>query len=217
MILRRECSEFPELSNRLLSYIVLALATCAAAFAQPQELHLDFSPANTAVTFTLGDVLHTVHGSFKLKRGDVGYNFATGAVQGTLVFDATSANSGNHSRDRKMHREILETGRYPEITFRPDRVQGSVAHAGVSTVAVHGTLSIHGADHEMTIPVRVELSPEHWTAYTHFTIPYVKWGMKNPSSFLLRVSESVEVDIHAAGSDPFPKSAPSSAGAVAHP
>jgi polyisoprenoid-binding protein YceI len=217
MILCRERAKFPELSNRWLSYIVLALATCVAAFAQPQELHLDFSPANSTVNFTLGDVFHTVHGSFKLKQGEVGYTFATGAIQGALVIDATSGNSGNHSRDHKMHREILESARYPEITFRPDRVQGSVVPTGVSTVAVHGIISIHGADHELTIPVRVELSPERWTAYTHFTIPYVKWGIKNPSTFLLRVSESVEIDIHASGSDPFAKSAPSSGGAVAHP
>ena len=217
MVLCRERAKFPELSHRWLSYIVLALATCAAAFAQPQELHLDFSPANSTVNFTLGDVLHTVRGSFKLKHGDVDYTFATGAVQGALVIDATSGNSGNRSRDHKMHREILESARYPEITFRPDRVQGSVAPAGVSTVAVHGIFSVHGADHEITIPVRIELSPEHWTAYTHFTIPYVKWGMKNPSTFLLRVSESVEIDIHAGGSDPFPKSPPSATGGGPHP
>jgi polyisoprenoid-binding protein YceI len=217
MVLGRERAEFPELSRRLPSYIVLALATCAAALAQPQELHLDFSPANTSVNFTLGDVFHTVHGSFKLKRGEIGYSFPTGAVQGALVIDAASGDSSNRSRDHKMHREILESGRYPEITFRPDRIQGPVTPAGTSIVAVHGILSLHGADHEITIPARLVLSPEHWTAYTHFTIPYVKWGLKNPSTFLLRVSESVEIDIHATGSDPFAKRAPSSAGAAAHP
>jgi hypothetical protein len=38
---------------------------------------------------------------------------------------------------------------------------------------------------------------DHWTATLHFTIPYVKWGMKNPSALLLRVDESI--DIAAAG------------------
>jgi hypothetical protein len=63
--------------------------------------------------------------------------------------------------------------------------------------------SIHGTDHETTLPMRVELSPDHWVADTHFTIPYVKWGLKNPSTLFLRVSESVEIDVHASGANPF--------------
>jgi hypothetical protein len=30
-------------------------------------------------------------------------------------------------------------------------------------------------------------------------MPYVKWGMKNPSTLLLRVSDQVEIDVHASG------------------
>jgi polyisoprenoid-binding protein YceI len=101
-----------------------------------------------------------------------------------------------------MHKEILESDRYPVISFRPDRVEGNVATLGTSNIQVHGMFSIHGADHELTMPVKVEVFPDHWTADTHFTIPYVKWGIKNPSTFVLRVSESVEIDIHASGANP---------------
>src|SRR5579885_153287 len=187
----------------LLSGIFLVFSLAGRSFGQTQELHLDFTPANTSVSFTLGDVLHTVHGSFKLKQGEVEYNFGSSAVHGAMVIDATSGQSGNNSRDRKMHREILESARYPEITFRPDHVQGTVAQSGTSNLQVHGTFSIHGSDHELTAPVRLELSSDHWTLDTHFTIPYVKWGIKNPSTFILRVSESVEIDIHASGTSPF--------------
>src|SRR5579884_2828101 len=170
-------------------YIVLTLLAPLRAFAQPQELRLEFTPANTTVNFTLGDILHTVHGSFKLKQGQVDYNFETSTVHGQLVIDATSGDSGNHSRDHKMHKEILESAKYPEIVFRPEKVQGSVLSTGSSTVKVHGIFSIHGTDHEVTLPVRVDIFPDHWAADTHFTIPYVKWGIKNPSTLFLRVSE----------------------------
>lgn len=189
--------------QRWLCDILLPLLLCAGVRAQQQELRLNFTPANTSVGFTLGDVLHTVHGSFQLKQGSVEYKIGSNAVQGQLVIDATSGQSGNHSRDHKMHQEILESARYPEIVFHPDRVEGTVASSGTSTIQVHGMFSIHGADHEITLPVRVELFPERWVADTHFTVPYVKWGIKNPSTFLLRVSESVEIDIHATGSHPF--------------
>jgi len=33
------------------------------------------------------------------------------------VFDATRAETGNQGRDRKMHEEVLESARYPEIVF----------------------------------------------------------------------------------------------------
>jgi len=174
----------------------------AVARAQSSELRFQFSPANTTIKFTVGDILHTVHGSFQLKRGDVEYGLIDETVHGALAADATSGQSGNRSRDRRMHREILETGKYPEIIFRPDHVEGKVANSGASTVQVHGVFSIHGSDHELTMPVRLQVFPDHWVADTHFTIPYVKWGIKNPSTFFLRVSESVEIDVHAIGTQP---------------
>jgi polyisoprenoid-binding protein YceI len=188
-------------SNRKLGAILLAVLS-AAAFAQAQELRLQFEPSKTTVAFTLGDILHTIHGSFRLKQGDVTYHIATKSIEGYLIVDATSGQSGNRSRDRRMHREILESARYPTIIFRPDKVEGTLATMGTSTVQVHGIFSIHGTDHELTIPVRVEVFPDHWVADIHFTIPYVKWGMKNPSTFVLRVSESVEIDVHATGTNP---------------
>src|SRR5207237_5603424 len=99
-------------------------------------------------------------GSFRLKQGAVEYNFPTATVTGALVIDASSGQSGNRIRDRKMHREILESVRYSEITFRPDRIEGNVAAAGVSTIQVQGIFSLHGADHELTMPVPVQVFPD---------------------------------------------------------
>lgn len=190
------------LASRWLLASLLAFLCCAAAPTQSQELRLQFDPAKATIAFTLGDILHTVHGSFQLKSGGVEYKIADKSVSGNLIVDATSGQSGNHSRDHKMHKEILESDQYPVISFRPDRVEGNVATLGISNVQVHGMFSIHGADHELTMPVKIELFPDHWTADTHFTIPYVKWGIKNPSTFVLRVSESVEIDVHASGANP---------------
>ena len=114
--------------------------------------------------------------------------------------DARSGETGNGSRDRKMHKDVLESERYPEIVFRPDRVEGAVAAHGKSAVQVHGVFSIHGADHEITVPAEADIGEDRWTASLHFTIPYARWGIKNPSNFFLHVSDSVEIDIAAEGS-----------------
>lgn len=172
--------------------------------AQIAGVVLEFVPAQTTVVFTLGDTIHTVHGAFDLKRGRVNYNPSTGEVSGEVVVDATSGHTGVGMRDKKMHKEILESAKYPEIIFRPDHVEGRVLPEGASAVQIHGVFNIHGADHEMTLPVQVEMAPDHWAATAHFVVPYAKWGIKNPSTFVLRVSESVEIDVHASGQNPKP-------------
>ena len=175
---------------------LLAVFVISAA-AQDKAFQLD--PAQTSVKFTLGDVLHTVRGTFQLKRGSLEIEPDSGKISGEIVVDAGSGESGSGMRDRKMSKEILESNRYPEIVFHPDRIEGAVARQGKSSVRVHGMFNIHGVDHEITVPAEVEMSAGHWTATVHFTVPYAKWGMKNPSTLFLRVNDSVEIDLVAAG------------------
>lgn len=182
----------------VLPAVVLLAATVTLSAAQGAAFQLD--PVQTSVKFTLADVLHTVHGSFKLKRGALQFDPGSGKITGEIVVDAASGDTGNGMRDRKMNKEVLESARYSEIAFRPDRIDGAVAPQGTSSVTVHGIFSIHGTDREITVPAQVDTSAEHWTAIVHFTIPYEKWGMKNPSTLFLKVSDSVQIDLTAAGS-----------------
>jgi polyisoprenoid-binding protein YceI len=182
--------------------LILTLALLGLAFASPtvaQEAVLELNPAQTQVSFTLGNVLHTIHGTFKLKRGAVKFDLATGQASGLLVVDATSGDSGSHARDRKMHKDILESAQYPEITFAPEQVEGQVLPQGDFKVQVRGTFTMHGAGHPLTLVVQARLAGEQLTADTHFTIPYVSWGLKNPSTLFLRVNDTVDIAIHASG------------------
>ncbi|MGH9497315.1 MAG: YceI family protein [Candidatus Sulfotelmatobacter sp.] len=176
-----------------------ALLAFFASVAAAQDSAFQLDPAQTSVEFTLGDVLHTVHGKFTLKHGALQLDPA-GKISGEIVVDATSGDSGSAMRDRKMHKEVLESARYPEIAFRPDHIEGSVAPQGKSSVMVHGTFSIHGAEREITVPAQVETSAGKWSANVHFTIPYAKWWMKNPSNLFLKVNDTVEIDLAASGS-----------------
>ena len=173
------------------------MVSSIAAAAQSLAFQLD--PQYTAVNFTLGDALHTVRGTFRLKQGSLRLDPVSGKLAGEIVVDAKSGESGSGMRDRKMHREVLESQRYPEIVFRPDRVEGTVLPQGKSSVRVHGIFSIHGADHELSVPAEVDMSSDHWTATLHFAVPYANWGMKNPSNLFLKVNESVDIDLTTAG------------------
>jgi polyisoprenoid-binding protein YceI len=177
----------------VLPLFALATAWCA----QPSETALDIDPVQTRVEFTLGDVLHTVHGTFRLKRGHIQFDPSTGRACGELVVDATSGESGSEGRDSRMHKNILESARFPEIVFRPDRIEGTVAPQGKSQVKLHGIFSIHGSDHEMTALADVDANQGQYEATVNFSVPYVKWGMKNPSTLILRVKDQVDITVHA--------------------
>jgi polyisoprenoid-binding protein YceI len=178
-----------------LALLPLLLSSRAVA----QEAVLEIDPAQTQVSFTLGDVLHTVHGMFKLKRGTIRIDPATGHASGLVVVDATSGDSGSHARDHKMHKDVLQSAQYPEITFAPEQVQGQVLPQGDFKVQVLGTFTIHGAGHPLTLVVQAHLAGEQLTADLNFSIPYVSWGLKNPSTLFLRVNDTVDIAIHAAG------------------
>jgi polyisoprenoid-binding protein YceI len=143
--------------------------------------------------------LHTVHGTFALKSGTVHFDPETGKAGGGIVVLATSGESGNSSRDQRMHKEILETAKYPEIIFRPAQIEGKVNRSGPSDIKLAGTFSIHGADHPLTALIHVELAGDRWTGTGKFDVPYVKWGIKDPSNFLLKAKPLVNVELEMAG------------------
>ncbi len=194
------------LSTIVLSTLGLLVVAAALAAAQPaappvgHELLLQLDSARSGADITLAGNLHTVKGTFLLKRGAIHFDPATGKASGEIAFDATSGKTGNGSRDNKMHKDVIESGRYPEIVFRPDRADGQLAASGASTLQVHGMFTMHGSEHEVTFPIEVNFARSTWTAQASFQVPYVRWGMKNPSKLFLRVDDVVQVQFHASGS-----------------
>jgi polyisoprenoid-binding protein YceI len=155
--------------------------------------------SQSKLNFTLGATAHDVHGEFDLKRGEIRIDPATSLVTGEIVADAASGRSGSDGRDSKMQKDVLESAKYPEIVFRPDRIDGFSIANGAFHASVHGVFSIHGSNHEMTIPVDAAVSANTWTATAKFKVPYVEWGLHDPSNFFLHVSKSVDIELTLAG------------------
>lgn len=165
----------------------------------PAQVTLILDPGQSKLHWTLGSTLHTVHGTFALKGGLVQFDPSNGNASGEFVADATSGQTGNDSRDKKMHKEILESARYAEVIFRPDRIDGKVLAQGSSSVQVHGKFLLHGSEHELTVPVEAELNGNHWKGSAKFSVPYIQWGLKSPNTFLLKADPAVEIDLELAG------------------
>jgi polyisoprenoid-binding protein YceI len=178
----------------VLTLAVFALPSLAADYT------LELKPENTKVQFTLTDPLHTVHGTFSLKRGTISFSTDTGKASGQIVVDVTSGNSGSDARDSRMHANVLESKKYPEAIFAPVEVEGTLLVPGTSSVKLHGTFTIHGVAHEMTMDVQSTSTSDQIRAVITFDIPYVSWGMRDPSNFLLKVSKTVQMTIETSGS-----------------
>ncbi len=97
-----------------------------------------------------------------------------------------------------MHKDVLESKRYPESTFIPKHVVGKVGE-GTSHIQGQGTFHIHGGDHDMTLSLPIQKSGDAVTAQTSFAVPYETWGLKNPSTLFLKVANKVDITILSVG------------------
>jgi polyisoprenoid-binding protein YceI len=139
-----------------------------------------------------------VRGELDLVRGELRFDPARGAVAGEIVVDATSARTGIGARDRDMHERVLESARFPEITLRAERLEVLRRDEASADVRLHATLEIHGAAHPVAIPARVTaLAEDRLLVEAAFRVPYVAWGMHDPSTFVLRVAKEVDVSVRA--------------------
>src|SRR5271156_3178620 len=192
----------------LIVALAIAISTCGvlrsgAAFRSgnpaPGKLVFSVDAAHSTLHWTIDTTLHLVHGTFAVKQGEITVDPATGDATGEIVVDATSGKTDNDSRDKKMHQEILETLKFPEIVFRVNQIEGLTAPPAKAQIRLHGTFLIHGTQHEMIVPADVEFTGDHWNGSAKFAVPYISWGIKNPSNFLLKASPTVDVNLELSG------------------
>jgi polyisoprenoid-binding protein YceI len=198
----------PEARLRLSFLLVPFGLFFCASIARAQQTVVRLDPANTKIDFTLGATLHSVHGVFKLKSGEIQVNPQTGQASGSIVADATSGNSDNSSRDQNMHKNILESDKFPEISFSPALITAIPGHTveealqgrGTSQLRANGIFRLHGQTHDMTMDLTVDNDGNgHLQMTTAFPVPYILWGLKSPNTFILHVDNSVNLEIHSEG------------------
>lgn len=179
-------------------FLAIPLAIVPAALAQHETFTVN--PDTSQIAFTLGGSGHHVQGTFHLQSGSIAFDPSAPMISGSVIVSAGSGNSGEPSRDKKMNTDVLDTGHFTEVTFAPSSYQGTIANSGDSTIQVSGIFMLHGTPHDLTVPMQIHIDGANLTAKGHFTVPYVKWGLKDPSIFILKVAKEVDIDLTLNGS-----------------
>jgi polyisoprenoid-binding protein YceI len=160
-----------------------------------EEWWMVLDPEATTINFTLDATLHKVEGSGRLTQAEICFDSVSGATAGMIEIDARSLETGNVKRDRVMHRRVLASEVYPDIVFVPRHLEGALESDQEWQAQLHGELRIHETAHATSLAVRGRLEAEELTAEARLSIPYVAWGLEDPSKLLLRVAKEVEVQV----------------------
>lgn len=177
--------------------VAFPLFLASAAFAQQQTFTVN--PGSSSIGFALTGTGHEVHGTFHVSSGSIQFDRSAPKMSGNIVVSATSGESGDNGRDKNMHNKVLETDRYSDITFQPQSYTGTIAPTGDSNIQVSGIFTLHGTPHDLTVPMQIHIDGQNLTAKGTFIVPYVKWGLKDPSVFILKVAKEVHIDLNLVG------------------
>src|ERR1700679_991813 len=160
----------------------------------PQEAFVA-TPDASEVKMTLKTTHEVVNGTFHIQSGSLEFDRSAAKMSGSVVVLAGSGKTGNGSRDKKMNKDILEVEQHATVSFEPKSYAGAIAPSGYSTIQVTGIFTLLGTPHEITIPIFVHLEGKTATAKAHFVVPYIQWGLKDPSFLFWKADKDVAIDI----------------------
>jgi polyisoprenoid-binding protein YceI len=180
-------------------FAVFAFAVIVAPAALAQHQTFVLSPDASAVKMTLNTTHELVSGTFHVQSGSIEFDPSTTKMSGVIAVVAGSGKTGNDSRDKKMYKDVLKVGQYATISFEPKTCAGTLAPSGDSTIQVSGIFTLLGTPHEIMVPMVVHLDTTRATAKAHFVVPYVQWGLKNPSFLIWKAEDDVAIDLNLVG------------------
>jgi polyisoprenoid-binding protein YceI len=177
------------------SFAVVALAAILVPAALAQHQTFAVNPDTSEVQMTLNTTHEVVHGTFHIQSGSIVFDRSNPEMSGSVVVLAGSGKTGNGSRDKKMSKDILEVGQHATVSFEPKTYTGAIAPSGDSTIQVTGIFTLLGTPHEITVPMLVHLEGTTATVKAHFAVPYIQWGLKDPSFMFWKADKDVAIDL----------------------
>ena len=181
------------------SLAVFALAVILAPPALAQHQTFAVNPDASEIKMTLNTTHEVVNGTFHIQSGSIEFDRSNPKMSGSVAVLAGSGKTGNDSRDKKMNKDILKVDQYTTVSFAPKIYTGTIAPRGASTIQVSGVFTLLGTAHDLTIPMQIHIDGSKAIAKGQFVVPYVQWGLKNPSFLIWKAENNVGIDLDLAG------------------
>ncbi|WP_158790753.1 YceI family protein [Granulicella sp. L60] len=181
------------------SFAVVALALILGPAALAQHQTFVVNPDASEVKMTLKTTHQLVNGTFHIQSGSIEFDRSNPKMSGSVTVLAGSGKTGNDSRDKKMNKDILKVEQYTTVSFAPKTYTGTIAPSGDSTIQVSGVFTLLGSPHDLTIQMQLHRDGSKATARAQFVIPYVQWGLKNPSFLIWKADNDVVMDLNLFG------------------
>lgn len=177
---------------------IVAAAMMLASTALAQHQTFAVNPDTSEIKMTLKTNHEIVNGTFHVQSGSIEFDRGKPAMSGSIVVAAGSGKTGNDSRDKKMDKDVLKVDQYATVSFAPKTYSGTISPSGDSTIQVSGAFTLLGTAHDITIPMQVHIEGANATAKAQFVVPYVQWGLKNPSFMVWKADNDVAIDLNLA-------------------
>lgn len=182
---------------KVLANLALAFIFAPVTLAEHQSFTVDSNASQ--VKMTLNTTHEVVNGTFHIQSGSIEFDRTAAKISGSVVVSAASGATGNGSRDKKMHKEILKVDQYATVSFVPKSYTGTIATSGDSTIEVSGVFTLLDTPHDLTVPMQIHIDGSKANANAHFNIPYIQWGLKDPSFMFWKAEHNVSIDLNLSG------------------
>lgn len=188
---------------KALAALGFAVILVPAALAQRQVFAANADASE--VKMALKTTHELVNGTFHIQSGSIEFDRGSSEMSGSVIVLAGSGKTGNDSRDKRMNKDILKVDQYTIVSFAPKTYTGVIAPSGDSAIQVSGVFTLLGTPHDLIVPVQIHIDTSNTTtasnatARAQFVIPYVQWGLKNPSFLFWKADNDVTIDLNLVG------------------
>jgi polyisoprenoid-binding protein YceI len=191
----------------------LMITHIPAGWAKPLHFKVTGGPGNT-VEFTSDAPVEVIHGTTNRVNGDIvlddSFQFdAKHPFNVNFAVDLASIDTGIELRNEHMRDNFLETGKYPQATYKATSIKVDKKPNLKKPQTVHlmstGDFTVHGVTVKKTIPLTVDYTPTMGSTPAHirlqgkFPVPLEQHHIKRPEAVLVKLADTISVSLDMQG------------------
>lgn len=127
----------------------------------------------------------------------------TTSPQAKIDVDLTSFRTGIELRDEDLRDQFFETSKFAKATLTLTGLERATSPAlvegAVNEAIAAGTLSLHGVDKPVKIPLKVAADPggQRVVVTGDFVVPLLSYGIQRPKRLIFKLGTDVKVNVRA--------------------